>query len=131
MPILTKSFDFNGVRITVQKPNGFSRVRVWQLRQEISGLDAMQRSAAFHFCYYLANTIAVEGSLGFPVPCDSPSHDELMAFINGIGEADEQLLMQWDEALSELLVATNDPDLLPPHELDEKKEPPPTPKSSD
>lgn len=124
MPTLTKTFEYNGARITVQKPNGFSRVRVWQLRQELIGMEDRRRDAAYHFCYYLANTVAIEGTLGFPVPCDSPSHDDLMAFIDGVGEAPEKLLMQWDEALSDLLVATNDPDLLPPQELPEKKEPP-------
>lgn len=127
MPTLTTSFEYNGAKVTVMKPNGFSRVRVWQLRQELSGMDANLRSAAYHFCYYLANTTAVEGSLGFPVPCDSPSYEELITFIQGIGEADEKLLMLWDNAISDLLVATNDPDLLPPQELDEKKE---TPKKS-
>jgi hypothetical protein len=81
-------------------------------------------------CYYLANTVAVEGNLGFPVPLVSPTYNELMAFIQGIGDADEELLRQWDDAIYELKFATNDADLLPPYELDEKKDNPKKSRSS-
>lgn len=123
----TASFEYNGAKVTVRKPNGFSRVKVWQLRQELAQNNAPLYELGALFCYYLANTIAVEGSLGFPVPIESPTPAELEAFIMGLGEEDERLVSLWDEAIEQVKVATNDPDLLPPDELPEKKE---TPKKS-
>lgn len=128
MPVITGSFQYNGAKITVQKPNGFSRLKLWQWRGSLPEKpDGITWSAASNFAYYLANTVAVEGQLGFAVPLENPTPDELVTFCRSLGEADENLLVQWDATLQSLTAATNDPDLLPPAELDEKKSK--TPKS--
>lgn len=123
MPI-TAAFKFNGATITVQRPTVASRVRVWQLRQLISinGSGSVPRDVADTLCYYLANTIKVDGSLGFPVPLTDTTHEELAAFLTGFAEADETLVTLWDNTIHDLKHATNDPVLLPPDEVGEKKE---------
>lgn len=72
--------------------------------------------------YYLAHTVAIEGSLGFSAVVNDPTHEELMQFIYGVGYADPELMSAYDDELARLISATNDPDLLPPEEIDEKKE---------
>ena len=121
---LTATFKYNGATVTVQKPTVATRVRVWQLRQAISehGAGGVPQDIADTLCYYLANTVKVEGSLGFPVPLNSATPDELLAFLKGFAEADETLLTVWDKTLYDLKYATNDPDLLPPAEVGEKKD---------
>lgn len=123
MPEFTASFKYNGATVTVCKPTVATRVRVWQLRQAISehGSGGVPRDIADTLTYYLANTVKVEGSLGFPVPLNSATPDELLAFLKGFAEADETLLTVWDKTLYDLKYATNDPDLLPPEEVGEKK----------
>lgn len=120
----TGTFQYNGATITVQKPTVATRVRLWQLRQALSeqGTGNVPQDVADTLCFYLANTVKVEGSLSFPVPLDAPTHDQLIAFLEGFAGEDETLLTQWDNAIYRLKVATNDPDLLPPHEVDQKKE---------
>lgn len=124
MPILTASFTFGGATITVQKPTVMTRTRVWLLRQALRefGTGGIALDIADSWCYYLSNTVSVEGSLGFPVPLGSPTHGELIAFMQGFAEADEILVDRWDKAISDLKHAANDPDLLPPEEVGEKKE---------
>lgn len=133
MPTLTGSFEANGAKITVQKPNGFSRLRLWRLLQMIAerGADDVRYDDAKTMCFYLANTVSVDGSLGFPVPVGDPTHAELMTFIRGLGEAEGRLVQTWDDAINDLVLATNDADLLPPQELTEKKETIPALNSSD
>lgn len=130
---LTGSFTFGGATITVQKPTVMTRVRVWKLRQSLRefGAGNVPMDIADDLCYYLANTVSAEGSLGFTVPVGSPTHDELIAFLTAFTEADELLVSLWDGAISDLKHATNEPDLLPPDELGEKKEPTPASSSSD
>lgn len=126
MPIITGSFQYNGAKITVQKPNGFSRLKLWQWRGSLPDKpEGISWENASHLCYYLVNTVAVEGHLGFSVPCDNPTPDELVTFCRNLGEAADDLLMGWDATIQSLMAATNDPDLLPPAELDEKKSKPP------
>lgn len=124
MPAFTASFKFNGATVTVCKPTVATRVRLWQLRQAISehGAGAVPSDIAFTLVYYLANTVAVDGSLGFPVPISSPTHADLVAFLQGFAAADEKLVDLWDDTLYNAKVATNDPDLLPPDAVDEKKD---------
>lgn len=121
--MITATFKYNGATVEVQKPTVATRVRVWQFRQAYSdhGKGSVPRDIADTLCYYLANTVKVDGSLGFPVPLGSATTDELIAFLNGFAEADESLINVWDKALYELKYATNDPDLLPPEEVAEKK----------
>ena len=121
--MITATFKWNGATVEVQKPTVATRVRVWQFRQALTdhGTGSVPRDIADTLCYYLANTVKVDGSLGFPVPLGSATADELIAFLNGFAEADESLINVWDKALYELKYATNDPDLLPPEEVSEKK----------
>lgn len=126
----TASFEYNGATVTVQRPSGFSRVRVWQLRQALDDTGDIPKDIADTLCYYLANTVKVDGSLGFPVPLETPTLETLLAFIRGLGEAEESLLQLWDSTLYGLKYATNDPDLLPPEALDEKKDNPKKSKSN-
>lgn len=121
---LTAAFKFNGATVVVQKPTVATRIRVWQFRQSISehGAGGVAQDVADTLCYYLANTVSVDGSLGFPVPLNGATPDELHAFLKGFSEADENLLTVWDKTLYDLKYATNDVDLLPPHEVDEKKD---------
>lgn len=123
MAIITGSFQYNGAKITVQKPNGFSRNKAWRfqrmLANHVDGMAAWEDAASM--TYYLANTVAVEGNLGFPVPLENPTAEQVVAFVRNLGEADEKLILRWDYELDNLKAATNDPDLLPPAELDEKK----------
>lgn len=121
--MLTATFQWNGATVTVQKPTVSSRVRVWQLRQalDVHGSGSVPRDIADTLCYYLANTVKVDGSLGFPVPLGSVTPDELTAFLNGFAEADELLVSRWDNTIGDLKNATNDPVLLPPEEVEEKK----------
>lgn len=121
--MITATFKWNGATVEVQKPTVATRVRVWQFRQAYSdhGTGSVPRDIADTLCYYLANTVKVDGSLGFPVPLGSATADELLAFINGFAEADERLVDLWDKAIYSTKVATNDPDLLPPEEVAEKK----------
>lgn len=124
MPLLTASFKFNGATVTVQRPSVMTRVRVWQLRQAITthGSGNVPRDIADTLCYYLANTAAVDGSLGFTVPLGNPTPDELTVFLEAFAAADESLVNLWDSAIYDLKHATNDPALLPPNEVDEKKD---------
>jgi hypothetical protein len=121
--MITATFKWNGATVEVQKPTVATRVRVWQFRQALTdhGTGSVPRDVADTLCYYLANTVKVEGSLGFPVPLGSATADELLAFINGFADADESLINVWDKALYDLKYATNDPDLLPPEEVSQKK----------
>jgi hypothetical protein len=123
MAIAKASFEWNGAKITVQKPNGFSQTRLWRLHQLINalGTEDIEKRDAVSMSFYLANTLSVEGNVGFPVPIADVTHNELLAFVRGLGEADAELLRVWDGAISEAMVASNDPDLLPPDELDQKK----------
>lgn len=120
---LTATFKYNGATVEVQKPTVATRVRVWQLRQAVSehGAGGVPQDIADTLCYYLANTVKVDGSLGFPVPLNGATPDELLAFIKGFAEADENLVSMWDQTIFKLKQATNDPDLLPPNEVGEKK----------
>lgn len=120
---LTATFKFNGATVEVQKPNVATRVRVWQLRQAIgeNGMGGVPKDVADTLCYYLANTVKVDGSLGFPVPLNGVTPDELLAFLQGFAGSNEKLVMAWDQAIYDLTYATNDPDLLPPNEVGEKK----------
>lgn len=120
----TAAFKFNGATVTVCKPNVATRVRVWQLRQSARehGMGGVPQDIADTLIYYLANTVSVDGSLGFPVPLTAPTPDELQAFIKGFAESEEILVSLWDDAIFSVKNATNDPDLLPPHEVDEKKD---------
>lgn len=124
MPEFTASFTFNGATITVQKPTVAARVRLWQLRQAISehGSGTVPSDIADTLVYYLVNTVKVEGSLGFPVPVSSPTHADLVSFLQGFAVADEKLITLWDETLYGLKYVTNDPDLLPPDAVGEKKD---------
>ena len=121
---LTATFKFKGATVTVCKPTVATRVRLWQIRQAVSehGAEGIPQNLADTLCYYLVNTVKVDGSLGFPVPLSAPTSDELQAFLIGFAEADESLVTLWDNAIFSLKNATNDPDLLPPHEVDEKKD---------
>lgn len=124
MPIITGSFNVKDAKITVQKPNSFSRLHLWRLLQLLveHGTGDIRYDDAKTMCFYLANTVNVEGSLGFPVPIHDPTHTELMTFIRGLGESDGKVIQAWDDAINDLVLATNDPDLLPPQELSQKKE---------
>ncbi len=120
---LTATFKFKGATVTVCKPTVATRIRLWQIRQAASehGAGGVPQDIADTLCYYLVNTVKVDGSLGFPVPIGSPAPDELQAFLKGFSEADESLVTLWDNAIFSVKNATNDPDLLPPQEVDEKK----------
>lgn len=123
---LEATFTFNGATVTVQKPNAGTKVKLWMLRQALRdhGTGGVPIDVANAFCYHLANTVKVEGSLGFPVPVDAPTHNQLIEFLKGYESADEELADIWDNAIYDLKYASNDPDLLPPHEIDEKKSAP-------
>jgi hypothetical protein len=117
----TVSFDHEGATITVQRPNGFSRQRKWQLSRFAIGIeDAQVQAFAVEIAYHLANTVKVKGDLGFEVPYTDTTPAAFEAFARALGEADESLLIKWDNAIYEARVATNDPDLLPPDDVDPK-----------
>lgn len=122
--LTTTAFEWNSAKVIVQKPNGFSQARFQQLQRLLAqhGTDGIDYSSANLIAFMLANTVSVEGSLGFPVPVKNTTYLELMAFIRGLGEADAELFQAWDTAISEAMRASNDPDLLPPEELSQKKE---------
>lgn len=119
---LTGSFSFNGATVTVQRPTVATRVKLWQFRQTITihGSGSIPRDIADTLCYYLANTVNITGSLGFSVPLAAPSHEQLIAFLEAFADADETLVTAWDSAIYGLKYATNDPDLLPPDEVEKK-----------
>lgn len=124
MEAATDTFAWKSGNVTVQKPNGFSKQRVWRLRQTLARLDdlkGIEYVDAATMAYYLAHTVAVEGSIGFPVPFKNPTPDEVLAFVMALGEEDDDLITLWDDTISDLKHATNDPDLLPPDEVEEKK----------
>lgn len=117
-----ETFTHEGVTITVQRPNGFTRQKKWKLsRLAMDIQDEIVRDFALEVSYHLANTISVEGDLGFPVPNGNVTTESLEAFARGLGEADETLLLRWDNAIAFARIATNDPDLLPPSEIDDAK----------
>lgn len=124
MQLRTASFQFNGVKITVQKPNGFSLDKQWRLHQLLKdyGTDGISVDTAMSFCFYLANTVAVEGALEFPTPLHNATHPELIAFIRGLGMADGNFLQNYNDTIAAAMRASNDEDLLPPEELSQKKE---------
>jgi len=125
MVAITGSFEFNGGKITCQRPSGYSRMKLWRWKSDMSYLPDEEWNRLSPFLYYLANTTAVDGFIGFPVPYDNPTPQEMTAFCQNLGDADEKLLLRWDNTLSGLQAATNDPDLLPPDQTSQKKEPPP------
>jgi hypothetical protein len=123
MAVITETFEYKGAKITVQRPNGFSQARYWRLRDILKtsapNLDARDVE---EFLYCLANTVSVDGSLGFPVPVSGAVASDMLLFIQGLGESDAELLWMWDDAIKTARKASNDPDLLPPEELSQKKE---------
>lgn len=125
--VQTAAFNYKNARVTVQKPTVASRVKMWQFRQIISthGSGGVPQDIADTLCYYLANVVEIAGSIGFSVPTSNITHAELIETLTAFADADELLISLWDTAIINLKYAMNDPDLLPPMELDEKKEPPP------
>lgn len=121
MSAMEYTFEFEGVAITVQSPNGFSRVKKWNIARVAQQIeDATIRAFAMEISYHLANTVKVDGDLGFPVPLADFTADNIKAFCDGLGQADELLLLAWDNALFTARALRNDPDLLPTDEVDEK-----------
>ena len=131
MKLITGSFQYNGATVTVQKPSVMTRIRIWQLRQSLAerGAGDVPLDIADSQCFYLAHTVKVDGELGFPVPIETPTHEALVAFVEGFAVADEGLVTAWDNAIYGLKAATNDGDLLPPSEVIEKKDTPPKSRS--
>ncbi len=127
------SFEWNGAKITVQQHNGFSVQRQWRYNQLIRdlGTEDIPAADAKGIAFYLSCTVACEGNPGFPVPIDSATHAELMAFIRGVGESDGKLIVLYDDTIASAKVASNDPDLLPADELSQKKEKTPASNSKD
>lgn len=124
MPEFTASFKYKNATITVQRPTVATRVRLWQLRQTIReyGAGRIPTDIADTLLFHFVNTVKVDGDLGFPVPIGSPTHGDLVAFLQGFAFEDEKLVDLWDNAIYSAKIATNDPDLLPPEAVDEKKD---------
>jgi hypothetical protein len=123
-----RTFEYNGVKITVQAPNGFSRIRKWTHQAILNDADLpddiKDPAVSGSILFLLANTVAVDGDLGFPVPLSKTecTPENLTAFIMGLGCADDTLILDWDSEIVRARVATNDPDLLPPSAVEKKGE---------
>jgi hypothetical protein len=130
----TSSFDWNGATITVMAPNGFSRLHHWRLigavqKQEID--NPLVERELRTITYYLALTTEVKGDLGFPVPLDGATGEQVVEFVLGVGTADDELVMRYENAILEAQAASNDPDLLPSEAMEKKASKAPKSKAKD
>lgn len=135
MKALTGTFEHEGAIITVKRPDGFGQQRTWQLTRLLSNVDDSTLEGleiegvtadtlttfGYEVAIYLANTVSIKGDLGFPVPLKDVTQADFLQFCAGLGRADFALTRKWDATIFDLRTATNDPDLLPPEEVSEKK----------
>jgi len=133
--MMTDTFEWDGAKITVRQPIFLTLARQWQLAALVvdhPNLPAEMRGVTNMLLFYLANTVSVEGDLGFPVPsAESATSDEVLAFIIGLAGAPQKLGRAWDNHISALTQATNDPDLRPKGDVDPKGADGPTSSSDD
>jgi len=92
------------------------------------GISALRQSELLTTTLYLAHTVKVDGNLGFDVPIANPTRESILAFSDALLDTDSALIGGWDDALDSASKGSNDPDLLPPAELNpSKKKTPPHP----
>ena len=128
------SFEYNGATITVQARTGRVEVLKGHLRR-ISGawdkdVDELRSTELLTAMRYLSQTVKVDGALGFHVPLDTPTRNNLESFTDALMESPAILLDAWEKAIGEADKSANEPDLLPPAELDPAKKKTPTQKPS-
>lgn len=124
------SFQWNGATITVQSTTGRVEVLKGHLRS-ISGAwdestDQLRATELITATLYLAHTVKVEGNLGFEVPITDATPERVLAFTDALLDSNVALVNAWDKAMDQANKSANDPELLPPAELDpaKKKTPP-------
>lgn len=131
--LATATFEWAGATFTVQRPNVFSRMRLRHLIDALKeqAFTEMSSDDAIELLFYLANTVSVDGDPGFPVPTKNPTHADVVGYLRGFGFSDTDFLEAYEQGMARAYVASNDTDLLPPEELNEKKSAIPESSSSD
>lgn len=68
--------------------------------------------------FYLSHVVEVEGDTGIHIPNGDATQDTVKQFIDDFRNAEEALVLKWDNAILQARSITNDPHLLPPDEVD-------------
>jgi hypothetical protein len=120
------TFEYEGVKITLKSANARTRMWLNQIRRMYPGYFDLSEDELYYVeealnCLYLVDQ--VDGDLGFEVPMNgNTSPTTVKAFVEGFFSADESLYILWANHVRQSRQATNsDPDLLPPHELDDEQ----------
>ena len=91
--------------------------------------DPLYRDTALYAVIYLS--YVQSGDIGLAVPTEDDDMATVTAFLDAFMRMDDSLLNAIDDAIVRTRVVTNDPDLLPPGEVDKSKKKTPKSKSDD
>lgn len=114
------TFEWGDGSITVTSTTVKSRLlaqRFYRLVNANEGDETMQELMG-SCLFYLAHVDKVEGDVGFHIPNGDTSYETLHQFVDEFLEQDERLMYKWDNAIASARNITNEPDLLPPEELE-------------
>lgn len=121
----SKTFQFNGATITVAPETGAAYIDR-QIAQNTLGVfkpDADMRTVNYRlqFAAVYAQS-AIEGHLGFEWPTDPFDEDTMLAACDAWLALPGNVVAQWLTAINTANIPPNDPDLLPPDQVSEKKD---------
>lgn len=114
---------WNGVKIHFGEPTGYTRFRQMYYDQ-ISHEEPVVSVRLYKLMMsnYASAITSVDGDIGFEFDPQVPTSESFAKFCEWVGSEKPQLMELIDKAYEEARSGTNDPDLLPPEELDEKKD---------
>lgn len=114
------TFKWGDGRITVSSTTIRTRNKESYLNDllNVTALSGWERNLGISAMYYLSHINRVSGDIGFHIPIDSPTEEDLHIFLDAFSEQDENLATLLFENIKRAKVQTNDPDLLPPEDID-------------
>ncbi len=115
------SFKWANAEITVTRTTVKTRMKINRLRRMIN-MDAITNEFDSELAsvgtFYLGHVDKVIGDAGFTIPNGNADEESIQLFLDGFYDQDEALMARWDNAIVEARAITNNPDLLPPEEID-------------
>lgn len=123
---LTREFEYNGAKVTVSRRTVRSQIQTELLYrafgddENTSDIELLEKAPFFQ----LLTQTEIDGDIGFKIPEVASSIKELKAGFDAFMDADGTFLDQLREAWLEVNAAVNVEILLPPDNVDKKKETP-------